>query len=120
MAGFEIKDGEYTKTIYSMIKEQRFVRRFAASDQITISFFSYLRYIDAIQVLSMIYDSHPTSRASLSLLAYCYFYTQVRDRPLSTSISAQFLDFWTPPFPLSAIQARSVLLVPSSSLRGIP
>ena len=39
MAGFEIKDGEYTKTIYSMIKEQRFVRRFAASDQITISFF---------------------------------------------------------------------------------
>ena len=41
MAGFEIKDGEYTKTIYSMIKEQRFVRRFAASDQITISFFLF-------------------------------------------------------------------------------
>ena len=25
MAGFEIKDGEYTKTIYAMIKEQRLV-----------------------------------------------------------------------------------------------
>ncbi len=25
MAGFEIKDGEYTKTIYGMIKEQRLV-----------------------------------------------------------------------------------------------
>ena len=24
LANFEIKDGEYTKTIYSMIKEQRF------------------------------------------------------------------------------------------------
>jgi hypothetical protein len=57
MAGFEIKDGEYTKTIYSMIKESRFN--------------------DAIAALSYIYDSHPTSRAALSLLAYCYFYTQV-------------------------------------------
>ncbi len=56
MAGFEIKDGEYTKTIYSMIKEQR--------------------YNEAIAALSIIYDSHPTSRAALSLLAHCYFYTQ--------------------------------------------
>ena len=36
-----------------------------------------IRYSDAIQVLSYIYDSNPTSRAALSLLAYCYFYTQV-------------------------------------------
>merc|ERR1719361_722669 len=34
------------------------------------------RYSDAIQVLSYIYDSNPTSRAALSLLAYCYFHTQ--------------------------------------------
>ena len=57
ITGFEIKDGEYTKTIYNLIKEQR--------------------YNEAIQILSFIYDSHPTSRAALSLLAYCYFYTQV-------------------------------------------
>eukprot|EP00095_Tigriopus_kingsejongensis_P001560 maker-scaffold137_size321222-snap-gene-2.22 protein:Tk01560 transcript:maker-scaffold137_size321222-snap-gene-2.22-mRNA-1 annotation:"tetratricopeptide repeat protein 30" len=56
LVGFEIKDGEYTKTIYSMIKEQR--------------------YGEAIQVLNFIYDTNPTSRAALSLLAYCYFYTQ--------------------------------------------
>ena len=37
----------------------------------------FIRYSDAIQVLSYIYDSNPTSRAALSLLAYCYFYTQV-------------------------------------------
>ena len=40
-------------------------------------FFS-CRYNEAIQILSYIYDSYPTSRAALSLLAYCYFYTQVR------------------------------------------
>ena len=57
MAAIEIKDGEYTKTIYGMIKEQR--------------------YNEAINVLSFIYDSNPSSRAALSLLAYCYFYTQV-------------------------------------------
>ncbi|TRY80025.1 hypothetical protein TCAL_13467 [Tigriopus californicus] len=61
MVGFEIKDGEYTKTIYTMIKEQR--------QDGTI-------YNEAIQVLSYIYDSNTTSRAALSLLAHCYFYTQ--------------------------------------------
>ena len=40
------------------------------------------RYTDAIQVLSYIYDTHPTSRAALSLLAYCYFYTQVNKLPI--------------------------------------
>ena len=57
MANIEIKDGEYTKTIYTMIKEQR--------------------YNEAINILSFIYDSNPSSRAALSLLAYCYYYTQV-------------------------------------------
>ena len=56
MATIEIKDGEYTKTIYSLIKEQR--------------------YNEAINVLSFIYDSNPSSRAALSLLAYCYYFTQ--------------------------------------------
>ena len=54
---FEIKDGEYTSTIYTLIKEQR--------------------YIEAINILNYIYDSNPTSRAALSLLAYCYYYMQV-------------------------------------------
>ncbi|XP_033226934.1 tetratricopeptide repeat protein 30A isoform X2 [Belonocnema kinseyi] len=52
----QIKDGEYTKTIYTMIKEQR--------------------YTETIQVLSNLLDSHSTSRPCLSLLAHCYFYTQ--------------------------------------------
>ena len=53
---FEIKDGEYTSTIYTLIKEQR--------------------YVEAINILNYIYDSNPTSRAALSLLAYCYYYMQ--------------------------------------------
>jgi len=56
MNGFEIKDGEYTSTIYSMIKEQR--------------------YQEAIGVLSFIYESNQSSRAALSLLAYCYYNVQ--------------------------------------------
>ena len=36
------------------------------------------RYNEAINVLSYIYDLNPSSRAALSLLAYCYYYTQVR------------------------------------------
>nr|CAD7445553.1 unnamed protein product [Timema bartmani] len=52
----QIKDGEYTKTIYSMIKEQR--------------------YTEAIRVLNNVLETNSNSRAGLSLLAYCYFYTQ--------------------------------------------
>ncbi|KAK9502454.1 hypothetical protein O3M35_011231 [Rhynocoris fuscipes] len=51
-----IRDGDYTKAIYSMIKDQR--------------------YSDAIPVLRRQLDSSPNSRACLSLLAYCYFNTQ--------------------------------------------
>eukprot|EP00090_Calanus_glacialis_P007636 TRINITY_DN16078_c0_g1_i1.p1 TRINITY_DN16078_c0_g1~~TRINITY_DN16078_c0_g1_i1.p1 ORF type:complete len:651 (-),score=100.98 TRINITY_DN16078_c0_g1_i1:140-2092(-) len=53
---FEIKDGEYTSTIYTLIKEQRFP--------------------EAIAILSFIYDTNSTSRAALSLLAYCHYYMQ--------------------------------------------
>ncbi|XP_076645119.1 tetratricopeptide repeat domain 30 [Halictus rubicundus] len=52
----QIKDGEYTKTIYTMIKEQR--------------------YTETIKVLITLLDSYNSSRPCLSLLAYCYFYTQ--------------------------------------------
>ncbi|XP_032664660.1 tetratricopeptide repeat protein 30A [Odontomachus brunneus] len=51
-----IKDGEYTKTIYTMIKEQR--------------------YTETIKILLNLLDSYPNSRPCLSLLAHCYFYTQ--------------------------------------------
>ncbi|XP_022909557.2 intraflagellar transport protein 70A [Onthophagus taurus] len=50
-----INDGDFTKTIYTMIKENH--------------------YADAIKVLHGIPESN-SSRAGLSLLAYCYFYTQ--------------------------------------------
>ncbi|XP_063221805.1 intraflagellar transport protein 70A isoform X2 [Bacillus rossius redtenbacheri] len=52
----QIKDGEYTKIIYTMIKEQR--------------------YQEAIQVLTSVLQTNSASRAGLSLLAYCYFYAQ--------------------------------------------
>ncbi|KAG7273099.1 hypothetical protein CRUP_024829, partial [Coryphaenoides rupestris] len=51
-----IKDGEYTATIYRMIKE--------------------CRYGDAIQVLNTQLEKHMKSRAALSLLGYCSFHTQ--------------------------------------------
>lgn len=56
MAGFDIKDGEYTSTIYTMIKEGK--------------------YPDAIQILSQQLQNHPKSRGALSLLGYCYFHIQ--------------------------------------------
>ncbi|XP_034941334.1 tetratricopeptide repeat protein 30A [Chelonus insularis] len=56
LKSFHIRDGEYTKVIYTMIKEQR--------------------YTDTIQLLIDLLSNHPESRSCLSLLAYCYFYTQ--------------------------------------------
>jgi len=56
MNKFDIKDGEYTSTIYGLIKEQRFP--------------------EAIDILTYIYDNNPSSRAALSLLAYCHYYMQ--------------------------------------------
>ncbi|XP_014205769.2 tetratricopeptide repeat protein 30A [Copidosoma floridanum] len=52
----QIKDGEYTKVIYTMIKEQR--------------------YAETVQLLTVLLDSYSSSRPCLSLLAFCYFYTQ--------------------------------------------
>ncbi|KAH0816200.1 hypothetical protein GEV33_006592 [Tenebrio molitor] len=50
-----IKDGDFTKTVYTLIKDNRFA--------------------DAIKILHGIPESSST-RAGLSLLAYCYFYIQ--------------------------------------------
>ncbi|XP_017784035.1 PREDICTED: tetratricopeptide repeat protein 30A [Nicrophorus vespilloides] len=54
-ANISINDGDFTKTIYTLIKEGQ--------------------YSEAIKVLHGIPESN-TCRAGLSLLAYCYFYTQ--------------------------------------------
>lgn len=54
--GMQIKDGEFTKAIYNMIKEQK--------------------YHEAIAALYNINMSIPNTRAALSLLAYCHFYLQ--------------------------------------------
>ncbi|XP_016109569.1 tetratricopeptide repeat protein 30A-like isoform X3 [Sinocyclocheilus grahami] len=51
-----IKDGEYTATVYKMIKEGR--------------------YGDAINILSKEHQKHNKSRAALSLLGYCYYHMQ--------------------------------------------
>ncbi|XP_054717895.1 LOW QUALITY PROTEIN: tetratricopeptide repeat protein 30A-like [Uloborus diversus] len=51
-----INDGEYTKVIYTMIKEGLFK--------------------EAIAVLNQQFQTNTTSRAALSLLGYCYYFTQ--------------------------------------------
>uniref|UniRef100_A0AAY4CTM9 Tetratricopeptide repeat protein 30 n=1 Tax=Denticeps clupeoides TaxID=299321 RepID=A0AAY4CTM9_9TELE len=51
-----IKDGEYTATVYKMIKDAR--------------------YGDAINILSNELQKHVKSRAALSLLGYCYYHMQ--------------------------------------------
>lgn len=56
MAGLQIKDGEYTATIYKLIKEGR--------------------YGEAVQILSIELQKQYRSRAGLSLLGYCYYQMQ--------------------------------------------
>ncbi|XP_077125167.1 intraflagellar transport protein 70A isoform X2 [Ranitomeya variabilis] len=56
MAGLQIKDGEYTATIYKLIKEGR--------------------YGEAVQVLHIELQKQYRSRAGLSLLGYCYYQMQ--------------------------------------------
>ncbi|CAB3989396.1 tetratricopeptide repeat 30A-like, partial [Paramuricea clavata] len=56
MENSTIKDGEYTSTIYSLIKSQKFD--------------------EAINHLTLELENHPKSRAALSLLGYCYFQLQ--------------------------------------------
>ncbi|XP_071132605.1 intraflagellar transport protein 70A-like isoform X3 [Mytilus edulis] len=56
MAHLQLKEGEYTSTIYGLVKDQR--------------------YNDAVQILNNQLQSHQKSRAALSLLGYCYFQMQ--------------------------------------------
>ncbi|KAF6203225.1 hypothetical protein GE061_003643 [Apolygus lucorum] len=56
MHNYTVKDGDYTKAIYTMMKDQRFN--------------------DAIPLLRNQLDTNDSSRACLSLLAYCYFNVQ--------------------------------------------
>ncbi|XP_066441033.1 intraflagellar transport protein 70A [Eleutherodactylus coqui] len=56
MAALQIKDGEYTATIYRLIKEGR--------------------YGEAVQILSIELQKQYRSRAGLSLLGYCYYQMQ--------------------------------------------
>ncbi|XP_037332946.2 intraflagellar transport protein 70A isoform X2 [Pungitius pungitius] len=51
-----IKDGEYTATIYKLIKDSQ--------------------YVEAIHILNGQLHKHAKSRAALSLLGYCYFHIQ--------------------------------------------
>ncbi|CAB3408425.1 unnamed protein product [Caenorhabditis bovis] len=51
-----IKDGEFTSTIYGLIKD--------------------LKYGEAIRILQYQYELNQKNRAALSLLAYCYYHTQ--------------------------------------------
>ncbi|CAD6186166.1 unnamed protein product [Caenorhabditis auriculariae] len=51
-----IRDGDFTSTIYGLIKEQKFN--------------------EAIRFLQYQNEQAPKNRAALSLLAYCYYYTQ--------------------------------------------
>ncbi|KAF5889041.1 tetratricopeptide repeat protein 30A isoform X1 [Clarias magur] len=56
MALNAIKDGEFTATVYKLIKDGR--------------------YGDAIHILSNELQKHMKSRAALSLLGYCYYHVQ--------------------------------------------
>lgn len=56
MEASTIKDGEYTSSIYALIKSQK--------------------YQEAISHLAFELENHPKSRAALSLLGYCYFQVQ--------------------------------------------
>ncbi|XP_075871843.1 intraflagellar transport protein 70A isoform X2 [Nelusetta ayraudi] len=51
-----IKDGEYTATIYKLIKDGQ--------------------YVEAIQILTGQLQKHSKSRAALSLLGFCYYHIQ--------------------------------------------
>lgn len=51
-----IGDGNKTQVIYELIREQK--------------------YHDVIRILTTEVQNHPKSRAALSLLGYCYYYTQ--------------------------------------------
>ena len=52
----QVPDGEYTKVIYTLIKDQK--------------------YMDVINILTNELQFNPRNRAALSLLGYCYYHVQ--------------------------------------------
>ena len=52
----QVPDGEYTKVIYTLIKDQK--------------------YMDVINILTNELQFNPRNRAALSLLCYCYYHVQ--------------------------------------------
>ncbi len=52
----QLREGEFTGTIYGFIKEQK--------------------YTEAVNILTQQLYAHPGSRAALSLLGYCYYQVQ--------------------------------------------
>ncbi|TKR59940.1 hypothetical protein L596_029544 [Steinernema carpocapsae] len=70
MSFVPIKDGEFTSTIYGMIKDDR--------------------YADAMRVLQHELQRQPNNRGALSLLGYCYFYTQ--DFPAAAECYEQLVE----------------------------
>ncbi|XP_072336851.1 intraflagellar transport protein 70A isoform X1 [Scyliorhinus torazame] len=69
MALLQIKDGEYTTTIYRLTRDGR--------------------YGEAIHILSNELQKHSKSRAALSLLGYCYF--QMQDFPNAAGCYEQLI-----------------------------
>ena len=59
MNKFDIKDGEYTSTIYGLIK----VKSFLVNMQWTRSLMQEQRFPEAIDILTFIYDNNPSSRS---------------------------------------------------------
>lgn len=56
MLGSQLREGEFTATLYGAIKEQK--------------------YKEAINVLNQQLLTHPGNRAALSLLGYCFYQLQ--------------------------------------------
>mmetsp|Transcript_9230 Transcript_9230/g.6999 ORF Transcript_9230/g.6999 Transcript_9230/m.6999 type:complete len:95 (+) Transcript_9230:12-296(+) len=67
-----VPDGEYTKTIYSLIRDQK--------------------YKDVINILSNELQFSPRNRAALSLLGYCYF--MIQDYPSAADMYDQLSKFY--------------------------
>ncbi|KAJ3209193.1 Tetratricopeptide repeat protein 30A [Dinochytrium kinnereticum] len=69
MAFVQVPEGKYTSTIYTYIRDSR--------------------YLDAIKILSHELNTFPRSRAALSLLGYCYY--QVQDYAAASNCYEQLV-----------------------------
>lgn len=67
-----INDGDFTKTIYTLVNINNFNNK---SDECIFPQIKESRFNEAIKVLHRISESSST-RAGMSLLAYCYYHIQ--------------------------------------------